>query len=143
MVEQCRAFDIQARDATADFAGSLLHSGTIQIGPRTIDKRVEAALRRISQVPELTLPGVARQIGLSLDRLSRLTIRDTGLSLRQHVLWNRTTEFLSFGQQYRSLAAAALAVGFSDHAHLTRTFRHFFGRTPSDLKTSPDVVAPW
>ncbi|MEI9950005.1 MAG: AraC family transcriptional regulator [Pseudomonadota bacterium] len=108
-----------------------------------MDRRVEDALRRISQEPELTLPKVARHVGLSLDRLSRLTIRDTGLTLRQHVLWRRVTGFLSTGHQYRSLAGAALALGFSDHAHLTRTFRHFFGRTPSDFKTSPDVVAPW
>ena len=42
-----------------------------------------------------------------------------------------------------TLAAAALAAGFADHAHLTRTYRAYLGRTPSEFKAPPDVVAPW
>jgi AraC-like DNA-binding protein len=143
VLEQCHAFDIDARDATSHFAGSLLPATITKRGTSPIDARVEHALRLISHAPELTLPEVARRVGLCLDRVSRLTIRDTGITLRQHVLWRRVTRLLSSGQQYPSLAAAALAAGFSDHAHMTRTFRHCLGRVPSDFKAPPDVVAPW
>jgi AraC-like DNA-binding protein/quercetin dioxygenase-like cupin family protein len=45
---------------------------------------------------------------------------------------NRTTELLSSGES--KLADVALAVGFSDQAHLTRTFISEFGLTPGKLR---------
>jgi AraC family transcriptional regulator len=33
-----------------------------------------------------------------------------------------------------SLAEVASAAGFSDQSHLTRTFRSYFGMTPSDYR---------
>jgi transcriptional regulator GlxA family with amidase domain len=50
---------------------------------------------------------------------------------------------LSSNQRFTSVAAAAAAAGFSDHAHMTRSYRAMLGRLPSEFTEPPDVVAPW
>lgn len=129
---------------TEDFANELGGVLAGQLGPsRTIDPRVENALGRVKSCPHIGLAPLARSVGLSLDRLSRLVAKDTGFGLRQHVLWNRVVGFLSSADQRQTLAAAAAAHGFADHAHLTRTCRRFIGRAPSEFKTSPEVLGTW
>jgi AraC-like DNA-binding protein len=66
----------------------------------------------------------------------------TGMRLRQHVLWTRLLGMLSARERHATITAAAVAAGFADHAHLTRTCRAFLGRTPSELGR-PEVVEAW
>lgn len=144
VVAMCDGFDVTERWATADFSDELASVASEYLGGRAgIDPRVELALTRLKHCPDVGLPALARSVGLSLDRLSRLTARETGLGLRRHVLWNRVVGFLSSGGQYETLAAAAAAAGFSDHAHMTRTCRQFLGRSPSEFKTPPETIGKW
>jgi len=78
-----------------------------------------------------------------LDRLSRLITLNTGLRLRQHVLWNRLLCVLSSNAAYSNISVAAFGGGFADHAHLTRTFRAFLGRVPSEFRAPPDALERW
>ncbi len=144
VVAMCEGFDLAERRTTGDFADELAIVASEHLGgAAVIDPRVEAALTQLKHCPEIGLPALARSVGLSLDRLSRLTARETGLGLRRHVLWNKVVGFLSAGDEYETLAAAAAGAGFSDHAHMTRTCRQFLGRAPSEFKTPPESVGRW
>ncbi len=144
LVTTCRAFDVTEREATPDFAAQVADAVRGQVGNAAgVDGRVEAALDRLQQAPEITLPSLARSVGLSLDRLSRLMGQETGLCLRRHVLWNRVIGFLSSSGEYNTLSAAAVSAGFSDHAHMTRSCRQFLGRAPSEFRSPPDAINRW
>lgn len=146
------ARELQAcgRDATADgiAAVSALCAAELS-GPRAIDARVEGALERLRQDPDVPLLALARAAGLSLDRLSRRVSQGTGMPLRRLALWARLLHLLSRGDEPSracerpSIAHAAYAGGFADHAHLTRTYRRMLGRAPSEFRAPPDVLHHW
>jgi len=112
-------------------------------GPRRIDGRVEGALERLGQDPDVPLAALARASALSLDRLSRLVSQGTGMRLRRLALWSRLMHLLSEGGRHPSVARAAYAAGFADHAHLTRTYRRMLGRAPSEFRAPPEVLQAW
>jgi AraC-like DNA-binding protein len=117
-------------------------------GPRLIDARVEGALERLRLSPDVTLSALARAAGLSVDRLSRLVSQGTGMRLRPLALWSRLLHLLSQGSRLQgspqpSIASAAYAAGFADHAHLTRTYRRMLGRAPSEFRAPPEVLQHW
>lgn len=111
-------------------------------GPRP-DTRVRSTLDLLREDPDIRLEAIARQVGLSLDRLSRLVSKQTGMRLRRHVLWQRLLRAISSDPASGTLADIAQDAGFSDHAHMTRTYRAFLGRAPSEFKRPPEVWAPW
>jgi AraC-like DNA-binding protein len=108
-----------------------------------IDRRVESALRTIAGAPDLTLRDLASVCRLSPDRLSHLIKEETDTTLRRHVLWARVVRLLSQGMTRPNLSHAAAQAGFSDHAHMTRTFRQCLGRAPSEFEKAPDVIEAW
>lgn len=109
----------------------------------SLDRRVQAALSRLELEPSVPLLDLAKSLGVSLDRLTHLVSEATGMPPRRHVLWQRLLRLVSAPKLTGNLAAAALDAGFSDHAHMTRTFRRFLGRAPSQHLPAPNVVRPW
>lgn len=104
--------------------------------PAPIDHRVERVLALLrgaagqGQVPLRQLAGAAC---LSPDRLTHLFREQTGLSIKRYLLWakiRRTVQLLGSG---RPLTEIALAGGFTDAAHMSRTFQRYFGLPPSFL----------
>lgn len=142
LVAACRQLDPGARRDTAAFIDELGAIAQAQLIAPAIDRRVRSALLRLRDDADVPLADLARAAGLSLGRLSRLVTPATGLRLRQHVLWARLLGMLSAQQAHGTISAGAVAAGFADHAHLTRTCRAFLGRTPSELG-SPDVIEAW
>jgi AraC family transcriptional regulator len=82
----------------------------------------------------LTLAGAAEFVGLSNGRARHLFVEQTGLPFRAYVLWLRVTKAMELYVAGESLTAAAHAAGFSDSAHLSRTFRRMFGITADSLR---------
>lgn len=107
------------------------------------DRRVRLALDLLAKDPARQLQPLATSLNLSLDRLSHLVSAQTGMTLKQHALWSRLLKALSLGARAATLAEVAHQAGFSDHAHMTRTYRRFLGRVPSEFTQPPDVIAPW
>lgn len=122
----------------AELVARLLPRG----GPRP-DGRVRTCLAILAADPDRPLPALAAELELSLDRLSRLVSRQTGLRLRRHVLWSRTLRAMSARPAPGALSHVAHQAGFADHAHMTRTFRALLGKTPAELAGPPEVLAPW
>ena len=78
----------------------------------------------------------AALVGLSPGRTRHLFVQQTGLPFRTYLLWlrlNRAVELYAGGA---SLTEAAHAAGFSDSAHLSRTFHRMFGIAAASLRVS-------
>jgi AraC family transcriptional regulator len=100
------------------------------------DPRVLAAVDHIARNIDqpVTLQEVAAVAHLSPSRFRHLFVQETGMPLRNYVLWRRLLNVWTLLVQGESLAAAAHAAGFADSAHLARTARTMFGLPPSALQ---------
>ncbi|SDT87291.1 helix-turn-helix transcriptional regulator [Halopseudomonas salegens] len=78
-----------------------------------------------------TVADIAAEVGLSPDRLSHLFSDKLGIPIKSYILWARMRRAVELIARGEPLSAIAYDVGFSDSAHLTRTYKQFFGLTPS------------
>jgi AraC-like DNA-binding protein len=72
---------------------------------------------------------VAQQMGLSESRFLHLFKQQMHIAWRPYLLWRRLLCAVNAIQKGRSATEAAYIAGFSDSAHLSRTFRNNFGMT--------------
>lgn len=91
-----------------------------------IAQKIKKELPLLSSVEEL-----AAEVGLSGHRLRHLFADRLGLSIRSYLLWAKMRRAAVLIGMNRPLTEIAHEVGFADSAHLTRTFKEFFGLTPS------------
>ena len=82
---------------------------------------------------DFSLTTLARISGLSQSRFMHVFTESMGVPLRPYVLWLRLQRACCDLMGGASVTAAAHSAGFSDAAHLTRTFRRMLGMTPTDL----------
>lgn len=104
------------------------------------DERPEARVRKMSAWAAarldkpVSLADAAAHVGLSNGRARHLFVESTGLPFRTYLLWLRLTKAVELFSAGASLTDAAHAAGFSDSAHLSRTFRRMFGITADSLR---------
>jgi AraC-like DNA-binding protein len=108
------------------------------VGPppvHTLDERVARVLEAIrkSDASRIPLEDVARMVFLSPSRFAHLFAEEVGLPFRRYVLWRKLSRALQTIARGSSLSAAAHTSGFSDSAHLTRTFYQMFGMAPTAM----------
>jgi AraC-like DNA-binding protein len=82
---------------------------------------------------DLSLKTLAGISGLSQSRLMHAFTESVGVPLRPYILWLRLQRAACDLVDGASVTAAAHNAGFSDAAHLTRTFRQMLGMTPTHL----------
>lgn len=114
----------------------ILACSSIKRLPR--DARVEQVLR-ILKARYLDPPPageLAAAVGLSEVRLVHLFSQQMGLPIRRYLLWLRLRAVAYWLGAGCTLTEAAHAAGFSDSAHMSRTFRCMFGMAPSALLCS-------
>ncbi|MDN6859005.1 AraC family transcriptional regulator [Pseudomonas sp. CAN2814] len=106
-----------------------LASGLRALPRRQLDPRLERALQRIRALNDGALPAqaLAEAASLSLSQLERLFSGTLGLSVRRLVLWQRLRQALRLAMAGDSLTSAAIAAGFADSAHFSRSVRSQFG----------------
>ncbi len=73
------------------------------------------------------------EVGLSKSRLAHLFVEQIGITLSRYVLWVRMKTAVRYILSGASLTESAHQAGFSDLAHLSRSFKNTFGLTMSDL----------
>jgi AraC-like DNA-binding protein len=83
---------------------------------------------------------IAARLGLSATRLTHVFSKEVGIPFRRFVLWTRIKRATEAVQRGADLTAAAFAAGFSDAAHLSRTFREMFGLSPSLLLLKVELI---
>ena len=102
----------------------------------TLDPRVGRVIEILLGLNDrrIALSDLARMIGLSASRTAHLFRAEIGLPFRRYLLWLRLADAVDEIAGGASLTEAAHEAGFSDSAHLARTFRRMFGITPSGLR---------
>ncbi|MFZ5444545.1 MAG: AraC family transcriptional regulator [Myxococcota bacterium] len=102
---------------------------------RPVHPRVRKALRLLREDPSraASLRALAADVGLSEGRLMHAFTESIGIPLRPYVLWLRLQRAASAIVTGQSVSEAAAWAGFSDAAHLSRSFKRAFGMTPSML----------
>ncbi|ANB76926.1 hypothetical protein AYM40_32810 [Paraburkholderia phytofirmans OLGA172] len=98
-----------------------------------LDDRVADVLTYVhASLPERPpIATLAKLVGLSEDRLSHLFAETVGVPLRSYVVWLRYRLAMQQISRTERLTELANKCGFSDAAHMTRTFVEFFGFSPS------------
>jgi AraC-like DNA-binding protein len=129
------------REAIVGCAQEVVHALTQRLEPAvTSDERILRAVTYVNAhlAAPLTLTQVAGIAFLSPSRFRHLFAEQTGMGLRQYILWRRFVSVWQHRMNGMSLSEAAHAAGFADSAHLARTSRRMIGIPPSLL----DVASP-
>jgi AraC family transcriptional regulator len=112
----------------------------------TSDERILRAVRYVNDhlSAPIKLTEVARVACVSPSRFRHLFAEQTGMALRQYILWRRFGSVWEHRMNGESLSMAAHAAGFADSAHLTRTSRRMIGIPPSlmDIALAPHPSPP-
>jgi len=141
------ALERRGRAAIVEQARRVVHALTQQAERSAAsDERIIRAVRYVNDhlSAPLTLKQVADVAYLSPSRFRHLFAEQTGMGLRQYVLWRRFVSVWEHRMNGASLSTAAHAAGFADSAHLTRTSRRMFGMPPSslDISAAPTARTP-
>ncbi len=96
-----------------------------------INEKIQHVIERISNLHEKKAPirELAESVGISESRLMHLFSEEVGIPIRQYLLWCRLRDALRLITTGISFTDAAHEAGFSDSAHLSRTFKKMFGVT--------------
>ncbi|MGZ5333871.1 MAG: helix-turn-helix domain-containing protein [Solirubrobacterales bacterium] len=119
-----------------------------------IDPRVQRTLTAVHALPgrRASLGALADEVALTPSRLGALFRRDIGIPLRRYLVWLRLIDAIEALSHDANLTQAAHDAGFSDSAHLSRTFRRMLGMPPSALRSehveihdfaAGSPAAPW
>jgi len=106
------------------------HSVAIHSGVRRVLSHLQEPRAALDDFSLKTLAGIA---GLSPSRFMHAFTESVGVPVRPYILWLRLQRAACDMMNGASVTSAAHRAGFSDSAHLTRTFRRMLGATPSDL----------
>lgn len=121
-------------EETARLLNDLAHA--LCEGPpplRRMDERIGRVLAwiRARDVRSVALEEAAREVFLSPSRFAHLFTAEVGLPFRRYLLWRKLTRAMRAFGRGGTLTDAAYEAGFSDSAHLTRTFYQMFGIPPT------------
>jgi AraC-like DNA-binding protein len=104
-------------------------------------RRVLGHLRSAAPGADESLEALAALAGLSPSRFLHVFSREVGIPLRPYLRWLKLERAANLLRTDASLADVAYAAGFSDAAHMSRTFRAMLGTTPSFLRSSQSIQA--
>ena len=102
----------------------------IHAGVRRVLSHLQRPWAVLDDLSLKTLAGIAC---LSPSRFMHAFTESVGVPVRPYILWLRLQRAACDLNNGASVTSAAHRAGFSDAAHLTRTFRRMLGATPSDL----------
>jgi AraC-like DNA-binding protein len=97
------------------------------------DPRVLEAARRLAREPATPVPALAAAIGIGERQLRRSFTAAVGYGPKTFARIARFRAALGLVRGGAPLAAAALAVGYADQAHMTREMAALAGRAPGAL----------
>ncbi|HQU81780.1 MAG TPA: AraC family transcriptional regulator [Pyrinomonadaceae bacterium] len=108
-----------------------------------IDERVSQSLERLRAETEknLSVKEIAAGVELSESRFSHLFTENLRVPVRRYLLWMKLRDAMHLLAKGVSLTDTAYEAGFSDSAHLTRTFRQMLGITPSALLKFSSLIS--
>ena len=108
-----------------------------------IDPRVAQSIEwiRAGREQGILVGEIAAEVDLSESRFSHLFTEHVRVPVSRYLLWLRLRDALHLRSKGGKLTDTAYEAGFSDSAHLTRTFRTSLGITPSALVRDSSIVS--
>ncbi|MFM9926007.1 helix-turn-helix domain-containing protein [Variovorax sp. H27-G14] len=107
-----------------------------------IDQRIARVLQCIREhTGQIALKELSTVACLSPDRLTHLFAEQVGVSVKRYALWSKVRRTVQQFTGHRPLTDVALVGGFTDAAHMSRTFQRYFGLPPSFLVSQVQVTA--
>lgn len=127
--------DVPTSAAVAAAVAAIVGDEAPSDGPEVHDTLMAQLIDSLpNTLPDrLTAARLANHVGLSESRFLHRFREHTGLPLRPFLRWRRLLAAMTQVMTGHSLTDAAVAAGFSDAAHFTRTFRRHFGIAPRTL----------
>src|SRR5215813_1464178 len=117
----------------ASLRTNLLHRRRpVKIHPR-VNRVLKYLRKKLGISDDFSLKTLAGISGLSQSHFMHIFTESVGVPLRPYILWLRLQRAACDLMEGYSVTSAAHSAGFSDGAHLTRTFRRMLGMTPTDL----------
>ena len=108
--------------------------------PRSrLDPREPLIRELLENGRDLTLTDLARELGTSYFWASRLMTEVFGMSFRDYKSWQKLQRVFHLLHSDRSITEIAHAAGFTDSAHLSRTYQRWFGQPPSYSRNRNNV----
>jgi AraC-like DNA-binding protein len=99
---------------------------------REIDARLQKAIDHLdAELEDGSLRSAAIASGLSESRLRALAVEQLTVPLSKWIIWRKIRQACQALARGSDLADAALAGGFADQAHFTRTMKQVIGITPA------------
>ncbi len=97
----------------------------------TKDLRIRQLLNYIKTLENknVSVKELAKKVSLSESRLIHLFTKEIGIPLRKYLLWSKLIDAINYIVRGMDFTEACYAAGFSDSAHLSRTFKKMFGIT--------------
>jgi AraC-like DNA-binding protein len=127
----------RAVEAVKRWSAILVGDSRTSAPSREVRRAIAELGRRLAHQESAALPDIAATVGLSATRLTHRFSAEVGIPFRAFVPWLRVARAVREVQVTReaglppNLTRAAIAAGFVDSAHLTRSFRALFGMPPS------------
>lgn len=104
-----------------------------------LDPREPLIRELLERRRDLTLTDLARELGTSYFWASRLMSDVFGMSLRDYKSWQKLQRVFHLLHSKRSITEIAHAAGYTDSAHLSRTYQRWFGQPPSYSRNRNNV----
>lgn len=104
---------------------------------RLTDLQLAAIMQQLEDdlYRKLNVQDLAQECGMSVRTFCQSFQASVGKTPTQYLLLARVTRARELLRQTNmDITSIALSVGFSSHAHLTRTFRRLLGTTPRDIR---------
>lgn len=104
-------------------------SDTEKIEINEFDPRIKEALEIMNRLPEkkIKIKDLAYSVCLSESRLIHLFTNQLGIPIRRYLLWLKLLDAINLIIKGKDFTTTSYETGFSDSAHLSRTFRKMFG----------------
>lgn len=114
---------------TSHFAAQVQHLPAMERPSPVLFQQVRALVND-NLDSKITLTFLADSLGISLTRLTKQFKQTTGISVHDYVLQVRLRKAHQLLQRTdKSLTDIAFETGFSSHAHLTTTYKRYYGLT--------------
>ena len=139
--EKMNNLTVESEELSRKLLGNLRNSD--ELLNSSIDERVSQSVEWIRTELEnnVSVKEIAASVELSESRFSHLFTENLRVSVRRYLLWMRLRDAMHLLAKGVSLTDTAYEAGFSDSAHLTRTFRQMLGITPSALLKHSSLIS--
>jgi AraC-like DNA-binding protein len=118
------------------------------VGPEVVQRKPESRVQKALDIfqalaeKRISAAELASQVALSESRLSHLFQQQLGIPIRRYLLWLKIVEAArQVNDPNCNVTDAAQIAGFTDSAHLTRSFRQLLGISPGMLFKNRDFVS--